>query len=126
MADILLVEPDKVLARTYVRALQGAGFKVVWAANAQAAIRATDKHRPSLIILELQLAEHGGVEFIYELRSYPDWQRLPVLILSMVPQVESGMSDMARQKLGVVAYYYKPGTSLEQLVQATQGILARA
>src|SRR5665213_2102299 len=88
MARILLIEPDRRLAETYAKALVAAGHKVTARAGAQSAITAADGAKPDLVILELQLIEHSGVEFLYEFRSYPEWQDIPVLIHSGVPAGE--------------------------------------
>ncbi len=119
MACILLLEPDRLLAQTYRQALMVAGHSVVPCASAQAAILAADQQMPDLVLLELQLIEHSGIEFLYEFRSYLDWQHIPVLLHSQVPAAEfSGNWQMLRDELGVTAYLYKPATSLRQLLSA--------
>lgn len=120
MAKILLVEPDKVLGDTYKAALTKAGHEVFVCPSAQMAIQHVDKKPPEVIITELQLAEHNGVEFLYELRSYEDWQAIPVIVLSSVPPAESGLSDDNQAKLNVHAYCYKPSTTLTQLTEVVE------
>jgi len=113
---ILLVEPDRLLAETYKKALHAAGHTVHIAPTAQAAIQAADEHRPDFVLLELQLVSHSGIEFLYEFRSYPEWQNIPVSIISNVPPGEFYESwDILKDQLGVVAYRYKPRTSLAAL-----------
>jgi DNA-binding response OmpR family regulator len=82
MSQILLIEPDIVLANIYTKALTHEGYRVVVAGDAQAAISLADKSKPDLIIMEIQLVSHNGIEFIYELRSYPEWQDIPIIIQS--------------------------------------------
>lgn len=121
MARILLIEPDRLLAGSYAQALQLAGHQVNAASSAQAAILTADAVTPDLVILELQLVEHSGIEFLYEFRSYPDWQNIPVLIQTQVPQSEfAGSWQLLQKELGVQAYLYKPRTSLRQLVSAAR------
>lgn len=118
MAQILLVEPDRVLAETYRQTLEAAGHKVVPCASAQAAILAADQHNTELVILELQLIEHSGIEFLYEFRSYPDWQRIPVVVQTHVPPLEfANNGQLLKSELGVTAYLYKPTTSLKKLIR---------
>jgi len=117
MADILLIEPDKLLAETYFLALDQAGHRVMACAGAQSAILVADRHQPELVILELQLVEHSGIEFLYEFRSYPEWQDIAVIVNSFVPPSEfSASQELLRDELGVVAYLYKPRASLQQLL----------
>jgi len=119
--NILLIEPDKLLATTYAKALRGEGYAVRHSANAQEAIFNSDNAAPDLVILELQLVSHSGIEFLYEFRSYPEWQDIPVIILSQVPPTEFLHSQkLLRDELGVADYQYKPHTTLVKLLQAVQ------
>ena|SRR5579864_1807121 len=126
MARILLIEPDQVLAKTYHLALQQARHEVWHVASAQAAIDDTDALTPDIIILEPQLAGHNGVEFLYELRSYAEWQAMPVILLSSLPPKAFQVQLAAWDRLGVVAYYYKPQTTLAQLRTAVDEVLVIA
>ena len=120
MKHIVLVEPDIILAATYKKALSDAGFSVTPCASAQAAIFATDQKTPDLIIAELQLIEHSGIEFLYELRSYPEWQAIPVIVHSQIPPTEFSVhANILKASMGVVHYLYKPLTTLSELVKVT-------
>lgn len=117
MAQILLIEPDRVLAKTYAEVLIHAGHHVLVAATAQAGVQAADVIKPEVVILELQLVEHSGIEFLYEFRSYLDWQAIPVLIQTHVPPAEFNNNyKLLQDELGVRAYLYKPHTSLRELL----------
>ena len=73
---------------------------------------------PDIVIVELQLVDHSGIEFLYEFRSYVDWQQIPVIILTNVPESEfAGSQSLLRDDLNVQAYLYKPLTSLQKLIQ---------
>ncbi len=117
--NILLIEPDKLLATIYRQALVGTGHQVRVCATAQAAVSAADKQMPQLVILELQLVGHSGIEFLYEFRSYPEWRDIPVIIVSYVPPAEfSDSHGQLTHDLGVRTYCYKPETSLQKLLAA--------
>jgi DNA-binding response OmpR family regulator len=118
MNKVLLIEPDRILAEVYKRAIEADGLtEVVSVTGAQTAIMAADQRKPDLVILELQLIEHSGLEFLYEFRSYPEWQSIPVLVQTMVPFAEFNDNwHLLRGELGVRAYMYKPNTSLRQLL----------
>jgi hypothetical protein len=57
------------------------------------------------------------IEFLYEFRSYPEWQDLPVVIFSHVAAEDLKDCLESMQHLNVVAYRYKPTTSLKDLAQ---------
>lgn len=115
MAHILLLEPDRILAEIYGRALSSEGHQVVPCASAQAAVLAADQQRPDVVLLELQLIEHSGIEFLYEFRSYAEWQSIPVIIHTHVPPSEFATQWQVLKQLGIGAYLYKSHASLKQL-----------
>jgi DNA-binding response OmpR family regulator len=122
MNSVLLIEPDHILALIYKQAIEADGTDVVvTVSSAQSAIMAADKQKPDLVILELQLIEHSGIEFLYEFRSYPEWQAIPILAQTFVPFGEFRDNwHLLKDELGVRAYLYKPHTSLRQLLASVK------
>jgi DNA-binding response OmpR family regulator len=122
--NILLIEPDRVLADTYRQALESAGHSVRMCAGAQSAVFCADEVTPDVVLLELQLVGHSGLEFLYEFRSYPEWQGIPVVIHSNVPAGElSGSWKLLKEQLGVASYHYKPLTSLQTLLRTISSVI---
>lgn len=125
--NVLLLEPDRLLADTYRQALESAGHSVVMCASAQSAIYAADEIKPDLVILELQLIGHSGIEFLYEFQSYADWQCIPVLIQSHIPAGEfAGSWDLLQDELNVRAYFYKPLTTISILLKSVAEFASQA
>lgn len=115
---VLLVEPDVVLGEIFAKALEAKGYVVERVAGAQEAVIAADDNRPDLVICELQLVGHSGIEFLYEFRSYADWQDIPVIVLSTVPPLEFNGSRIGlKEQLGVETYLYKPATSIAEMLR---------
>ena len=124
MARILLIEPDTLLSTNYVRTLAGAGHVVHMARTAEKGIVRANDSRPDLVLLELHLAGRSGLEFLYEFRSYEDWQDIPVIVLSIAPIGEFKASwEILTSQLGVRAYLYKPRTSLVALRDAVHSLV---
>lgn len=119
---ILIIEPDKSLASNYQKYLQHEGHDVNVCLAAQQAITAIDADKPDVIICELLLAQHNGIEFLYEFRSYPEWQNIPVVILSMVPISELKDYRHSFKQLGVKRCLYKPQASLSELGYAISSL----
>ena len=117
MANVLIVEPDAVLARCYAEYLVKQDHKVTVANGAQTAIHACDETSPDIIFLELQLGEHNGIEFLYELRSYSDLKKIPVVILSNIPKQEFEDQKNVKKQINVEQFIYKPSATLSQLKQ---------
>lgn len=123
MANILLLEPDSILADSYMQAFRYVGHEVRRAVSAQDAVFHVDELEPDVVVVELQLVAHSGIEFLYELRSYGEWQHIPVIIHSCVPPTEFQDSlELLRDKLGVRQYLYKPHTSLQTLLQTVVNV----
>lgn len=123
-AHILIVEPDIRLGRTYADGLRARGYSVAHSTTAQDAVCEADAQQPDVVVLEIQLTKHSGIEFLYEFRSYADWQPVPVVVVSHVPPQEfAASSDILNRRLGVQAYHYKPQTSLRTLLHAVDRAL---
>jgi DNA-binding response OmpR family regulator len=118
--NILLIEPDTVLANLYKQAFERVGHKVMRVTSAQGGVTVADIRRPDVVIMELQLATHSGVAFLYEFRSYHDWLHIPIIIHSVISPAEISQFDAAFRELHVTAYLYKPHTTLRKLVAAAE------
>ncbi|HSX33956.1 MAG TPA: response regulator [Candidatus Saccharimonadales bacterium] len=124
MSHILLLEPNTLLGKTYTKAFTYAGHTAAYQTDAQGAIFAADTQRPDLIVLELLLPNHNGIEFLHELRSYPDWQHIPVVVHTALPAARlAPVAEVLQRDLGVETILYKPQTSLQSLLQAAADAL---
>ena len=80
MRRILILDQDKLYVRSITSQLIKNGYSVDVAFNAQSAIAKIDKVEPDLILCEVLLTGHNGLEFMHELRSYPEWQGIPLIV----------------------------------------------
>lgn len=126
MSRVLLLETDQTLARNIGDFLRRGGHEVIWHKDPQAAIESADAEHPEVVVLDIILSTHSGVEFLYELRSYPEWQKLPVIIFSNVSLAELAASNEGLAHLNIAAYHYKPATSLIELAQSLEQVLQPA
>lgn len=126
MARVLLLETDKPLAVNLQKFLEDGGHEVDWQVDPQLAMDSADMRRPDIVILDLLLASRSGVEFLYEFRSYPDWQQLPVVVFSNLSVGEVGSSAIGFDELNIAAFHYKPTTSLAELSATIDGLLQPA
>lgn len=118
--QILLIEPDRVLAAAYQQALTPIGA-VTTASDGQQAIEAIDQlGLVDLIIMELQLPGLNGIAFLQELRSYADTQQTPVVVQSYMRPPVADELDVITEAFGVREWLYKPQTSLQQLQKLAQ------
>ena len=115
----MLLEPDADQSEAITAALQAAGYAVRHAHSAQEAIRHSDQAVPALVVLELSLQAHNGIEFLHEFRSYAEWTLVPVVVFSA--QRLADPRQLAH--FGDVTYLYKPATSLADLCRHVQATL---
>ncbi len=116
MAKILLIEPEETIARAYCRALETDGHSIRHALSAQVAVGSLDEHMPDLVILDLQLADHDGVEFLHEFSSYSEWRHIPVIINSFLrPDRKEPHFRLLKRDFNIVSILYKPELRLEAL-----------
>jgi CheY-like chemotaxis protein len=102
--DILYVEDNVSLRETLCELLREEGFRVAEVGDGAAALAYLGKgHRPSLVILDLQMPVMDGYEFIARLRNDPSFAETPVLVVSAVAQW-----GVRAAPYGVVAYLSKP------------------
>jgi len=78
----LLVDDDEVVRRAVRQALDPIGWQVSEAENGQVAVEALATARPDVIILDLMMPKMDGFEVLDELRRRPDWQGIPVVIIT--------------------------------------------
>src|SRR5262249_61273062 len=78
----LLVDDDELVRRSVRQALEPIGWKVTEAEDGQVAVEAITAGLPDVIILDLMMPKMDGFEFLRELRLRPDWQGIPVLVIT--------------------------------------------
>lgn len=126
MAQVLLLEPDFQLGAMYESALRAAGHRVQWRRTSQEALHDVDRRMVDIVITELQLALHNGIEFLYEFRSYHEWKNIPVIVLSHVSPEQTGIGRALWDHIKIAAYHYKPRTKLRDLITAVDSALVLA
>ncbi len=106
MAKTILVLDDADITRLIAtRALQAAGYEVIEATNAKAALSMLDVRSVSMMVSDLSMPVMVGIEFVKAVRKLPNCKFLPVLMLTAADE------DELKQKgkdAGVNAWMTKP------------------
>jgi len=123
MPHVLLLEPDRIIAKCIVEELERRNITVSVATNADSAIIMADKNYPDAVISELSIPGHSGSEFLYEFRTYSDWRAVPILIFSSLKPSREILSSKDWKLLGITEMLYKPDTSLQRLGDAVETTL---
>jgi DNA-binding response OmpR family regulator len=122
MSRILILSSDRQISRHTASFLESKGYQVSVHSDPQQAITDTDGSHPDLVITDLLLAGRSGAEFLYELRSYPEWQAIPVIITGVQSATEISNYLPAFGELKAV-YLPMPTTSYTELAEHVQSLL---
>jgi two-component system, NtrC family, sensor kinase len=79
---VLLVDDDEMVRRSVRQALKPLGWEVTEAENGRVAVDLLASGQPDVIILDLMMPTMDGFEFIHQLRGRPDWQDIPVVVIT--------------------------------------------
>ncbi len=82
MKKILFIEDDQVVANVYRNKLAVEGYQVEVAVDGEAGLRLLRTFQPHVIILNLMLPGISGVDVIKEVRSEPDFAKVPIIVFS--------------------------------------------
>jgi CheY-like chemotaxis protein len=98
----LVVEDDLKSAELIRVQLEAEGFTVLHAASAEAALILAVQQPLALITLDIMLPNMDGWEFLSRIKQLPSLSRIPVVIISIVPDRNKGFA------LGAAAVVQKP------------------
>lgn len=102
---ILTVEDQPNIRRLIAYVLTKAGYKVMQAADGEAAVHVLQHHIPDLILLDVRMPKMNGFELLELLRKYEAAASIPVVILTSL----NTPRDLDRAlELGVVEFLTKP------------------
>lgn len=79
-AVVLVVDDEEALLDLIATGLRFHGFSVVTAANGKDAVVAVERHRPALVVLDVNLPGDDGFEVCRKLRAYGS--KVPVIFLT--------------------------------------------
>jgi len=120
MKQLLHVDDDAVVTRTYRDRLSAHGFQVNTASSAAIALRILRSAKPDVVVLDLMMPEVSGVELLKFIRSEQRLAQTPVVVLA-----SDYRDDLGRQaaRIGVEKAFLKAQCSPSVLMAAIDEIL---
>jgi two-component system, OmpR family, response regulator len=118
-ARLLVVDDEPNIVELLSTSLRFAGFAVVTALTGADAVRAVERHRPDLVVLDVMLPDVDGFVVLRRLRD--GREHLPVLFLTARDANEDKVTGLT---LGGDDYITKP-FSLEEVVARIRAVLRR-
>lgn len=102
---ILVVDDEKQVRKFLRIGLEGEGYEIIEAPGIEEAMSATVRQRPNLILLDLNLSDGHGLDFLRRLR---DFSLTPVIILTVrdteaekIELLEAGADDYLTKPFGM-------------------------
>lgn len=84
-AVVLLIDDDRRIRSSLGRLLRVMSYDVVEAADWDAALELAAEHRPDVVVTDLHMPEHSGVDIARLLRSHPEFGNTPIIALTATP-----------------------------------------
>lgn len=117
---ILIIEDDAFLVKAYQLRFEKEQMNVEVIMTGSDALLRLEKAPPHVILLDLMLPGVSGFDILTALRKLPQWEHVPVVILSNLGQPE----DVQRAKeLGANDYVVKANMRINDIADAVKKYL---
>ncbi|HTX78024.1 MAG TPA: response regulator [Longilinea sp.] len=111
MVRILFVDDDMLMLELMDKVCQLLGYESLRCPSATDGLKIAEDQCPDLIVVDRQMAEMDGVQFVHEVRQNPQIALTPVILLS----ADRNCGDIEEAKrVGADGFYCKP-LSFEEL-----------
>ena len=122
---VLVIEDDKMLARTISDALRDAGFETENAYDGEDGLRLALEKKPALILLDLLLPKMDGLTLLAKLKKDTWGAYAKVITLSNLESTETMARVLEADVGGLSGYFLKSEWNLEDLVKIVQEKVGR-
>ena len=82
MKKILIIEDEQIVANVYRNKLVVEGYLAEITPDGEGGLKTMRTFQPDAIVLDLMLPQLSGVEVIKQIRSEPEFSKLPIIVLS--------------------------------------------
>jgi two-component system, chemotaxis family, chemotaxis protein CheY len=86
---VLIVEKQPNQTQLLVKQAMLAGLNPIVAVTGEGGLSKVTEHRPHLILLELDLSDMNGLDFVSTLRQRPEADRIPIIGMSVFPHMRA-------------------------------------
>lgn len=120
-AVVLIIEDDTQVRELVARYLEREGFTAVAAADGQDGLQAVARHRPALVLLDVNLPDLDGWSILRRLRGDADWQPAVIMLTARNDEPDR----LLGLDLGADDYIVKP-FSPREVVARVKAVLRRS
>ncbi len=119
----ILIVDDNEDMRIFLREIMSELFDVVEAEDGQEGLKKALQSQPLLVVTDIMMEKMDGIEFCNQLKTRPETQHIPVIMLTALTSVDDRISGLEN---GADDYITKPFNSKELLVRCKNLISQRA
>ena len=101
----ILIVDDEPINLAALRQILEPYYPLVFASSGAAALNAVDRHRPSLILLDIQMVDMDGYTVCRNIKANPDTEEIPVIFVTTLSDLDN---EEAGFSAGCVDYITKP------------------
>lgn len=111
---ILIIEDEDILVNVLKEKFEKENFDVSLARDGDEALVVAKKNKPDIILLDIILPKINGLEVLSFLKADKELNRIPVIILSNLDQVEKVKEALV---LGAVDYLVKTEHPINEVIE---------
>ncbi|HMB30450.1 MAG TPA: sigma-54 dependent transcriptional regulator [Desulfohalobiaceae bacterium] len=115
--NILLIDDDEQLCKSFEKILIGEGYKVQTVCTGEEGIKAVDYFQPDLVVLDIRLPGMDGIQVFQKIHGLQP--KLPVVIITAYGNTDTAIEAI---KMGAFDYIYKPFDVPEMLKVIEKGL----
>lgn len=117
--DILIVDDEEVVRRSYARILSGAQCNTEAVLSGDEALRAMERRPYDVVLLDLRMPGTDGMTVLKTIKQ--KWPDSEVVVITGYPSIESAKESV---RLGAYDYLAKP-VGPDEVIGAMQGAVTR-
>ncbi|WP_224982168.1 response regulator [Geomonas agri] len=117
---MLVVEDDKLIATMFGDFLGRKGFRVIYAADGLEAYKAVLTEKPHVVLTDLMMPKLDGFGLFDALRSVPDFNAIPVILITSSLQPEDEVKAFDKGFFDFIAKPVREETLITRVRRALQ------
>ena len=119
---VLIVEKQPNYTQQLVKQVMFAGFDPVVAVTGEGGIRKALEFHPDVILLELDLTDMDGLDFVFLLKQWPKVEKVPIIAMSIFSFMKTaalfgGCDDFLQKPVRTIELMGRLRNALQRLPQ---------
>jgi DNA-binding response OmpR family regulator len=122
LGTIVCIEDEPEMIDLFKLILSRRGYQVFGASGGRAGLEAAQTHKPDVILLDLMMPDMDGWEVYQNLKSNPETQNIPVIVVTAKAQ---NIDKVLGLHIAKVEDYISKPFSPNELIQSIEAVIAK-